>query len=234
MKTKLWVVLLVLAMVAAWVPAALAQEITAAITGKVSDPSGAAIAGATVTARDVERGTVSKTDTNVEGLFNLPRLPVGSYEVRVEATGFQTAVRPAFTLVLNQTARLDFSMTLGQVTQNLEVTATTPLLQTDTTQVGAVMQASSIANLPLETRNYNQLTLLVPGAVSISPASFNNGQPSFNAARPNLNGNREQGNYYLLDLKPKMARTPSGVACIAPSLASMSCWHICTVFSDGA
>jgi hypothetical protein len=212
MRTKLWVIFLVLALVAAWAPAALAQEITAAITGKVSDPSGAAITGATVTARDVDRGTVWKTDTNVEGLYNLPRLPVGSYEVRVEATGFQTAVRPAFTLVLNQTARLDFSMTLGQVTQNLEVTATTPLLQTDTTQVGAVMQASSIANLPLETRNYNQLTLLVPGAVSLSPAAFNNGQPSFNAARPNLNGNREQGNYYLLDGVDNNEFVDNGVA----------------------
>lgn len=193
------IVSMVVALIAALAPAGWSQEITAAITGKVSDPSGAAIAGAIVTARDVDRGTMWKTDTNMEGVFNLPRLPVGNYEVRVEASGFQTAVHPPFNLVLNQTARLDFAMTLGPVTQNIEVTAVTPLLQTDTTQVGAVMQASSIANLPLETRNYNQLTLLVPGAVSISPASFNTGQASFNAARANFNGNREQANYTLLD-----------------------------------
>src|SRR5215467_6184196 len=196
---SLLIICSVAALVAALAPATLAQEITAAITGKVTDPSGAAIAGAQITATDVDRGTVWKTDTNMEGLYNLPRLPVGNYEMRVEATGFQTAVRPRFNLLLNQTARLDFAMTLGQVTQNLEVTAATPLLQTDTTQVGSVMEASSIANLPLQTRNYNQLTLLVPGAVTISPASFNTGQKTFNSARPNINGNREQANYYILD-----------------------------------
>jgi hypothetical protein len=190
---------LVMVLIAALAPAGWTQEITGAITGKVNDPSGAAITGANVTARDVDRGTIWKTETNMEGVYDLPRLPIGNYEVRVEASGFQTAVRPAFNLVLNQTARLDFAMILGEVSQNIEVTAATPLLQTDTTQVGAVMQASSIANLPLETRNYNQLTLLVPGAVSISPASFNTGQASFNAARANFNGNREQANYALLD-----------------------------------
>src|SRR5215469_4413551 len=196
---SLLIICAVAALVAALAPANLAQEITAAITGKVTDPSGAAVAGAQITATDVDRGAVLKTETNVEGVYSFPRLPVGNYEMRVEASGFQTAVRPRFNLQLNYTARLDFAMTLGQVSQSLEVTAATPLLQTDTTQVGSVMEASSIANLPLQTRNYNQLTLLVPGAVSISPASFNTGQKTFNAARAQFNGNREQGNYYLLD-----------------------------------
>ena len=181
------------------IPHGKAQEVTAAITGRVADPSGASVAKAAVTARDVERGTIWKTETNEEGTYNLPRLPVGDYEVRVEVSGFQTAIHPPFNLVLNQTARVDFMLTIGQVSQTLEVTTATPLLQTETTQVGTVMQASAIANLPLETRNYNQLTLLVPGAVTISPASFNTGQKTFNAARPNLNGNREQANYYVLD-----------------------------------
>jgi len=147
--------------------------------------------------------------------------------MRVEATGFQTAVRPRFNLVLNQTARLDFAMTLGQVTQNLEVTAITPLLQTDTTEVGLVMQATSIANLPLETRNYNQLTLLVPGAVSISPASFNTGQKSFNAARPNLNGNREQGTYSLLDGVDNNEFVDNGVAYV-PSVDAIEETNVIT------
>ena len=66
----------------------MAQE-SSAITGKVSDPSGAAAANATVTAKDVDRGTVWSTKTNTEGVYNLPRLPIGQYELRVEAGGFQ-------------------------------------------------------------------------------------------------------------------------------------------------
>ncbi len=184
---------------AAFTPAAMAQEVTGAITGKVTDPSGAAIVGASVTAKDVDRGTVSRTQTNEAGIYTLARLAIGRYEVRVEAAGFQGAVRPAFDLALNQTATVDFRMEIGQVSQLMEVTSAAPVLQTQTTEVGTVMEAHAIANLPLETRNYNQLALLVPGAATISPASFNTGQKTFNAARPNLNGNREQANYYLLD-----------------------------------
>src|SRR3974377_348089 len=93
---SLLIIRTVVALVAALAPAVWAQEITAAITGKVTDPSGAAIAGAQIAATDVDRGTVWKTDTNGGGVYTLPRLPVGNYELRVEATGFQTAVRPKF------------------------------------------------------------------------------------------------------------------------------------------
>jgi len=221
------IVLVTLALIAALAPAAWAQEVTAAVTGRVTDPTGAAIAGATITARDLARGTVVKTESNIDGAYNLPRLPVGSYEVKVESTGFQTAVRPSLTLELNQTARLDFAMTLGQVSQTLEVTSAPPLLQTDSTQVGTVMQASAIANLPLETRNYNQLTLLVPGALTISPASFNTGQKTFNAARPNFNGNREQTNNSILDGVDNNEFVDNGVAYV-PSIDAIEETNVIT------
>src|SRR5512137_1098083 len=72
--------------------AAWSQTVTASITGRVLDPSGAAIPGAKVTATDTSRGAAITTETNAEGFFNLPRLPIGTYEVKVEATGFKTAV----------------------------------------------------------------------------------------------------------------------------------------------
>src|SRR5215469_9257825 len=221
------ILILAIASSAVFESAAWAQEVTAAITGKISDPSAAAIAGAAVTARDTERGTVWKTVTNMEGTYNLPRLPIGTYELRVEATGFQTILRPPFHLELNQTARLDFTMMLGQVSQTLEVTSVTPLLQTETTQVSSVMQASAIANLPLETRNYNQLALLVPGATTISPASFNTGQKTFNAARPNINGNREQANYYILDGVDNNEFVDNGVAYV-PSVDAIEETNVIT------
>jgi hypothetical protein len=188
-----------IALLLAFMPALHAQETSAGITGKVSDPSGAALAGATVTAKDVERNTSWSTKTNDEGAYTFARLGIGRYELTVEAKGFQTAHHAAFDLALNQTAKIDVSLTLGPVSQQVEVTTAAPVLQTQTTEVSTVMESNAISNLPLQTRNYNQLALLVPGAVTISPASFNTGLKTFNAARPNLNGNREQANYYLLD-----------------------------------
>jgi len=194
-----FVPILVTALLTAIAPFGAAQEVTAAITGKIADPSGSAVAGAAVTAKDMERGTAWPTKTNEEGVYTLPRLPIGRYEVRVEAPGFQVAVHPAFDLQINQTARIDIALTIGNVSQSVEVSSAAPLLQTETTQLGGVMEAHTISSLPLETRNYNQLALLMPGSVATSPGSFNSPQATFNSGRPNINGNREQANYYLLD-----------------------------------
>jgi hypothetical protein len=195
---KRLVSLIALALTSALWPLA-AQEAGASITGKVTDPSGAALGGATVTAKDVERNTSWSTKTNDEGAYTFARLAIGRYDLTVEAKGFQTAHHAAFDLALNQAAKIDLALTLGPVSQMVEVTSEAPVLQTQTTEVSTVMESNAISNLPLQTRNYNQLALLVPGAVTISPASFNTGLKTFNAARPNLNGNREQANYYLLD-----------------------------------
>ncbi|HTP85680.1 MAG TPA: TonB-dependent receptor [Bryobacteraceae bacterium] len=176
-----------------------AQDVTASITGVVTDSTGAVIAGAAVTARDMDRGTVFSTVSDTVGAYNLARLPVGRYEVKVSNAGFQSAVQPNVVLVINQVARLDFQLKIGNVSETVEVTSAAPILQTETTTLGTVMQSNAITSLPLETRNYNQLTLLMPGAVTTSPGAFNTGQATFNAGRPYINGNREQANYYLLD-----------------------------------
>src|SRR5437588_10719964 len=103
-------VLFVLMALMGAVQSAWSQEVTAAIVGTVTDPSGAPIKGATVTATDTARGTPYAGETNDSGAYNLTRLPVGIYELKVASAGFQTAVHPAFTLVLNQTARVDVQM----------------------------------------------------------------------------------------------------------------------------
>ncbi len=175
------------------------QEVTAAITGRITDPSGAAIAGATVTARDVLRGTVWPTESNSEGFYDVPRVPVGRYEIKVEATGFQTALRPALQLEINQTARVDIQMKLGEVTQTVEVTATAPLLHTDTMQVGYVTNSLTNIELPLSTRNFIQLTLLAPGVINPNPSSMTDGRRTGGGGRPYVNGNRKEANNFLLD-----------------------------------
>lgn len=175
------------------------QQVTAAITGTVVDPGGAPITGATVTATDTERGTVSSTKTNDAGVFNLQRVPVGTYDVRATATGFQTAVNPPLTLVLNQTARLDFKMRVGSVTETVEVSGTPPELQTETTQVSTLIDNKTVNDIPLATRNYVELTLLAPGSVTPDNSTFNNGDNTVSGGRPYINGNREQANNFLLD-----------------------------------
>src|SRR5437870_5716291 len=180
-------------------PTAWTQEVTAAIVGTVTDPSRAPVKDADVSATDTDRGTVWAAKTNDAGAYTLPRLPVGSYTVKVSASGFSTSQIPAFTLVLNQTARVDVQMKVGQVSETVEVTGAAPILQTETTQVSTIIDSVTNDILPLATRNYVELTLLSPGSVSPDPANFNNGDNTASGARPYINGNREQANNFILD-----------------------------------
>ncbi|MGA8149396.1 MAG: carboxypeptidase regulatory-like domain-containing protein [Terriglobales bacterium] len=176
------------------------QDVTAAITGTVVDPSGAAIKGATVTAKDVDRGTTYTTQTNDAGVFNILRIPIGTYSVTATFSGFETAKYPPFVLVLNQIARLPFQMKMGEITQTLEVTSNAPVLQTENAQINTVIDAQTNDDLPLATRNFLQLALLTPGALSVDPQSMNYGSNvAEESGRPYINGNREESNNFLLD-----------------------------------
>jgi Carboxypeptidase regulatory-like domain/TonB dependent receptor len=193
-----FVLALCLGLIAAAAPAR-AQEMTAGITGTVTDPSGAPIAGATVTAKDTQRGVVTANQTNSAGVYNFSALTVGHYEVSAEAKGFARVVYPAFTLVLNQVARIDLQLKVGTISQSVEVTGLAPLLQTDTTQLSTLIDATTNTTLPLATRNYLQLTLLAPGATTPEYAYMNTPQLMPAAARPYINGNREQSNEVLFE-----------------------------------
>ncbi|MFZ0816933.1 MAG: carboxypeptidase-like regulatory domain-containing protein, partial [Candidatus Sulfotelmatobacter sp.] len=181
------------------------QEVTATMTGSVTDPSGAPVVGASVLAHDVERGTIYPTRTNNVGVFNLQRLPVGNYEIKVTATGFDTAEQSAITLVLNQIARFAFQLKVKGANEVMEVLDEAPVLQTDSAQVGTLIDAKTNDNLPLASRNFVQLTLLSPGALTIDPQTMNTGSQTSQqiagngGGRPYINGNREQSNNFLLD-----------------------------------
>src|SRR5262249_8908437 len=149
------------------------------------DPTGAAVKGATVTATDVERGTSMVTHTDDSGSFDFPTAPVGNYKVTVESQGFQKAVYPQFTLVLNQTARLNFQMKVGGVAEIIEVSGTAPIIATDTTLLGSLIDARTASDLPLSTHNLNQLTLVSsPGVVTPNLFGFQAAQNSFGTGRP--------------------------------------------------
>src|ERR1035437_2085153 len=137
-----------------------AQEVSAGITGRVTDPSGSAIVGAAVTAKDQDRGTEWPTTTNMDGIYAFPRIPVGTYSLKIEAKGFKTSVQPSLTLEVNERARMDVPMQVGGITETVTVSAEAAILQTQTTQIGSVISADAIANIPQISRNPIALTLL--------------------------------------------------------------------------
>jgi hypothetical protein len=196
MNCKLAFVVLLLVVCACPIPA---QEVSAGITGRVTDPSGAAIVNAGVTAKDLDRGTEWPTKSNEDGIYAFPRIPVGRYELKVEAPGFKTFVAPEVVLEVNQRARIDVPMQVGAISESVSVSAESAVLQTETTQVGEVVDSKRIVNLPLISRNPIALTLLAPGVTTPNPSGFNSGTRSGGGGRPYVNGNREEANNFLLD-----------------------------------
>ncbi len=186
-----------------WPTRGAAQEVTATINGTVTDPAGNVVANADVTATDLDRGTVWPAKTNHEGYFNLTRLPVGRYEVRVTAPGFRVALETTPDLQLNQTAVVNVQLVVGSNNETVQVTSEAPLLQTESTAVGTVIDEKANVDLPLASRNYLQLTLLTPGVVSPNPiganGSFDSGATTGQNARPEINGNRFTAVDYIID-----------------------------------
>ena len=176
------------------------QEVSAGITGTITDPSGAAIVGAAVTATNTEQGTDWKTESNAQGIYFYPRLPPGEYDVKVESAGFKATTRRGLTLEVNQRARVDIVLELGQVTESIDVTGEAPLLNTDTTIVGQTVDATTLTETPLASRNFVELTLLAPGVTTTSVSAMrNSSRGGYSDARPYVNGNRAQANNFMLD-----------------------------------
>ena len=178
---------------------AYAQQAAGAITGTVSDQTGAPIANAVVTVRDMDRSTTWTAKTSSAGIYEFPQIPVGNIEIKVEASGFATTKRNSFALVLNQVARVDVSLKVGNVSTTVEVVDAPPLLQTASTDVSTLLDANAVTAIPLATRDTNQLTLLAPGVVSPNIFAFQSSQTTFGTGRPYVNGAREQDNNFSLD-----------------------------------
>jgi hypothetical protein len=149
-----------------------AQITSAEITGTITDSAGAVVAGATVTATNPATNTQRTATTSGAGVFNLTALPPGVYSVRVERQGFSSQVRTGLELQVAQVARLDLTLQVGSVSEVIEVQGGAPLIETDNTSLGTVIENQRILDLPLNGRNYLQLAALTPGATTAAPASF--------------------------------------------------------------
>jgi hypothetical protein len=176
------------------VSSAWAQKDAGSIVGTVRDQTGAIVAGAEVTVSDSERGIRLETKTNDSGEYVASPLRVGRYTVTVEHPGFKRAVTPPVDLDVQQRIALNIALQVGQISESIEVTAATPLLETETSELGQVVDNKRMANLPLNGRNFAQLALLTAGTAPSEPGARDEGGFGFSA-----NGARSLQNNFLLD-----------------------------------
>ena len=159
-----WKLALWLAGVLLFSQVAVAQS-TGTILGVVQDSTGAVIPGANLTARNVETGLTRTTVSGGNGSYRFVALPVGSYEVQTTTPGFQTEVHSGLTLTVGQEAVVNFTLQVGAVEQRIEVTAEAPLINTTSGSLGGLVNEERVADLPLNGRNYIDLTMLQTGVV---------------------------------------------------------------------
>ncbi|HEY8714921.1 MAG TPA: carboxypeptidase-like regulatory domain-containing protein, partial [Candidatus Acidoferrum sp.] len=156
-----WLCVLLLAVVS--LPGASAQQITANIRGAVTDPSGAVVSAVAITATQKETGFTRTVTSDQQGAYLLVELPVGHYELRAEANGFQKFVQDGISLDVNQTAAVAIHLVVGMPTQEVHVQANASLVETAVTSLGKTVQEREILGLPLNERHFTQLGLLQPG-----------------------------------------------------------------------
>ena len=122
---------------------------------------------------------------------------MGQYTVSSETQGFKKTVLGPFNLEVNQIARVDITLEVGETSQSVEIRDFAPILQTESTQTGDTLSAAELTSIPLNGRNFASLTMLIPGAISTSPKGINTSKRY--QSRPFVNGNREQTNNFILD-----------------------------------
>jgi hypothetical protein len=171
----------------------------ATVSGTITDASGAVIPGVTVSITNVNTGVTLTAVTNSTGYYQMENLIPGQYTVTAEAKGFEKALRTAFTLEVAQTATIDLTLQLGSLTQTVEVTGATPMLQAKTAELGQVIQSQEVTDLPLVDRNYLRLALLAPGTSSYYKRSFENSALTDNIGTVNAGGEGEDRNGFVLD-----------------------------------
>jgi hypothetical protein len=172
-----------------------AQTVRGSIAGAIRDPSGGPIAATAVKVTEVNTGKRRTVQSDNQGQFTISRLAPGSYRVEVEQDGFRKHVE-SLTLLVNQEVRLSIALTPGGGPDAVEVTASREVLRTENAAMGAVIETRQIMGLPLDGRNFYELSLLTPGAAPAAQGSAGSVRGDF---AMHLNGSREDANLFLLD-----------------------------------
>jgi hypothetical protein len=172
-------------------------QVTGTISGYITDPTGAAIVGATVTATLVQQNIVRTTESNAEGFYNFPFLLPGTYTLSAEKSGFQKFVQSNVTLTVTQNARVDVRLSLGAVTQAVTVSAEAPLVDTRSAAVTGLVDDRRVVDLPLNGRNVIALAATVPGVLNVNaPQQLDDAR---SGPTMNVNGGRDNMNLFTFN-----------------------------------
>lgn len=192
-----------------------AQVVTGTILGTVSDANGGVLPGVGVTVELAERGLQRTAVSNEAGAFEFAFLPVGAYRVTTTIAGFKSQTKDNISLRLDQRLRVDFVLELGAVSENVTVTGQVPLIASDSSSLGEVLERDRVQNLPARGRQFVDLVVLSPGTTPEVSGAFG-GQFALAGTSVNVNGNRADANNFLLDGVPindsmwgRMAVSPS-------------------------
>ncbi|HUJ94125.1 MAG TPA: TonB-dependent receptor [Terriglobales bacterium] len=188
-STCLTVLLLLISALPSW-----AQRDTGGIAGTVHDSTGALVQGAQITVTDEDRGTSFTTQSNELGQFVVSPLKIGRYRVTAEKTGFKRSVAGPIVVNVDERPAVDITLSVGSIHEVVEVTTQTPLLQTETSDLGQIVNSRQAQTLPLNGRNYAQLALLGAGIAPSEPGSRVETSYGFSS-----NGSRSLQNNFLLD-----------------------------------
>ena len=180
-----------------------AQSTFGSVVGNVTDASGAAMAGASVTLTNLGTNEKRKENTSTDGLYQFVNVAPGQYSVSIEASGFKRVVRSPVTVETQSTAKIDIALQVGELTQTVEVTAQTPLLQPESSSLGQVVDQRKTTELPLNGRNPLNLVALAPSVVPQGGSMSNpNGQNPFAWGNYQIGGGMANQSMVWLDGSP--------------------------------
>jgi hypothetical protein len=144
------------------------QTATTQITGAVTDPTGASIVEAAVTVTNSDTGATREATTNTAGYYTVAFLLPGKYDITIRKEGFETAHQTGLILQVERVARVDFTLSLGALTQTIEVSAKGDLVQSSTAELGTVVSEKEVTDLPLNGRNFTELLKLQAGVTPLN------------------------------------------------------------------
>ena len=228
---RLWILFCLLLVAVTFHTTMLCASVTGTITGVVTDPSGAVMPGVGVTATHTETGVTATTKTDSVGVYSLPALPVGTYNVEITHSGFKKFLRNGVVIDVNSVIRVDARLSLGQTTEEVTVASDAVHVETENTQMGELIEGNKITSVPLVTRAFTDLLALQPGVSPYNDAAGTYGDRpvsgNLNAGNQSVNGGREASNGFMVNGANVEEGRNNGTA-IIPNLDSIAEFRIIT------